>query len=67
MKYNVNNMVTVELTQKGSDILKKSGYTHSRSGSFTAELWLIMNIFGPHFYVGGDILFFGNVINITKS
>lgn len=72
MKFNINNNVRIRLTPKGRKIwahrydelnkyyvetVFKPEYPKEVDGWFEEQLWVIMNVFGPHLYNGGALLF----------
>jgi hypothetical protein len=83
MKFNINDSVRVKLTDHGRDIwyhrndeLNKkfnlhpplsSGYPLEVDGWFEEQLWVIMNVFGPHLYNGCKQVFEKNVMEILEE
>lgn len=70
---NLNDMATVELTQDGKAVLRKSTRSYlikkvnKDKGTLTIELWCLMSIFGDAIYMGGPQLFTNNLITIDKD
>jgi hypothetical protein len=72
-KYNINDMVTVTLTEKGLEHLASSraavnGYPPGLTGGrvYKTELWHLMQTFGPKTYMGGPQYFVDNNIRIEE-
>lgn len=54
MKFNLNNEITVTLTERGQQLLRESGkenlIAHLRNGNkITGQAWAIFRIFGKSF------------------
>jgi hypothetical protein len=69
MKHNINDMCRVKLTDVGHEILTDyySNYISGlyKDGYYHAELWLIMKIFGHHFFHHmTQMVFVNNAIEI---
>ena len=70
---NMNNRCQVVLNQYGLNILQKHRdkfnlddrhYKVESDNSLTTELWVIMQIFGDHFYMGCQVPFEKNEIRL---
>lgn len=67
MKININDSVTVKLTEAGEKRLrdyftKIPDLNISQDKVFKAQLWELMNIFGPEMYMGNpDSMFEGDI------
>ena len=65
---NINDVVKVKLTVLGYKIYNTYTINNflvnkvNKDNIIETELWEIMKIFGPHFYVGADALFEDNKI-----
>jgi len=72
MKFNINDTISVQLTDLGKDILLahekskgfRSWYTKD-SLSFSFQLWEFANIFGGHFYNGQKQIIINNIMLIN--
>ena len=75
MKYNINETVKVVLTKKGAEILNDF-YEHmplfaipkekyKEDDEYSTEMWHLFNIFGKHIFLGCDIPFKDNVVEIV--
>jgi len=68
--FNVNDKVTVHLTEAGVRYVKANitGWQRKlkRDGLWTDQMWCVMQDFGPRIVFGGEQLFNSNVILQTK-
>lgn len=70
MKFNINNIASVTLTEKGKVIYLSKRYTDRplKGGKvLKTELWYIMNIFGEYVHMGADPVFENNIIDIEEE
>ena len=70
---NINDTVKVKLTQAGFQIACDAGYQNTATnidvdGYSSFQLWILMEIFGPHLYHGmPNTLFEQNRIRVTGT
>ena len=70
MKFNINDEVVIKLTKYGETILGKSNstsyeYSYNKKTKILKEqLWVVMNIFGNHLWLGGEQMFVNNIIEL---
>lgn len=72
MKININETVTVVLTDAGDKIWRNGrnfniGYYDPNTKILKEQLWVIMNVFGPEIWAGGTLLFLNNDIEINAT
>lgn len=72
MKININDIVELDLTPKGVDVLKQSKhyhkeYTDLNEGRLKEQMWVVMKIFGEHIFNGGDQLILNNIIEYVDK
>lgn len=62
VKFNINNVVKVKLTDLGRKILAADTHRYivlkeDRAGWSEWQLWELMQVFGPHLYMGASLPF----------
>jgi len=71
VRININEIVLVQLTPHGTQILEGAGRTvffqPNRFGERRFQLWELMEIFGPHMHNGMNQIFVENTIVIGDS
>ena len=72
MKININEDVTVTLTEAGEKLWVSSsyfsiGYYNPHTKTLKEQLWVIMAVFGPKFWVGSSPFFSQNEIEINEK
>jgi hypothetical protein len=79
MKFNINNYVSVVLTQTGADIFNANeeywenilpqgssrGIRYKVGDTMRAQMWHMFQLFGPHIHLGGEIPFYMCEIDIS--
>lgn len=83
LEINVNDMVSVDLTQKGYEVLleyyKKYSppgsdntqyiemYVKQPDGQYKFHLWNLMQIFGEKMHMGGEQMFTKNILTLYND
>lgn len=60
MFFNINNLVRIKLTDEGRAIAaREDRYFRSpdEDGWTSEQLWVVMQVFGPHLFNGGPLMF----------
>lgn len=73
VRININDRVRVKLTEHGRDLVSKhDGLAFERfkvdaDGRIETQLWCLMQAFGPHLYMGGQIPFETEIEVVAQS
>jgi len=77
MEYNLNRQCKVTLTETGAKVMNEYyesirhplvvNKVYKSGDEVSTELWHVMKIFGEHLYLGCDVPFIDNVIEISEK
>lgn len=66
---NINDYVWVKLTPAANNIIGERTFMYNNAGNGWSQwqLWVLMQVFGEHIYMGNpDVYFEGNEISLVK-